>query len=92
MNNRTLFNRGIKVWKLIILWFSIKHYYMTYYLGFPSCPEYACMINDVEMREKNIVYRFCYSIFMSLCYGAVESFTFYMMPFLKVYLLIYLYS
>ena len=65
---------------------------MTYYLGFPSCPEYACMINDVEMREKNIVYRFCYSIFMSLCYGAVESFTFYMMPFLKVYLLIYLYS
>ena len=55
MNNRTLFNRGIKVWKLIILWFSIKHYYMTYYLGFPSCPEYACMINDIEMREKNIV-------------------------------------
>ena len=92
MNNQTLFNRGIKVWKLIVIWFSIKHYIMTYYMGFPSCKEYQCMINDIEMRDRNILIRIGYSLITSCIFGLLESITFYMMPFLKVYFLIHLYS
>ena len=82
------FKKATKVWSFLIIWFSIKYYIMTFYYGFPSCKEYDCLINDLALRDRGILYRIPYSIIMSLMHGIMESAVWFMIPYLKVYYII----
>jgi hypothetical protein len=86
------YNKGLKVWRFFIIWFSIKYYIMTFYYGFPSCDTYECLINDVKLKDKTILYKLGYGILMSLGYGIMESALYFMLPYTKIYFLMHLYS
>uniref|UniRef100_A0A6C0CQE2 Uncharacterized protein n=1 Tax=viral metagenome TaxID=1070528 RepID=A0A6C0CQE2_9ZZZZ len=84
--------KAVKVWQYFIIWFSIKYYIMVFYYGFPSCKEYDCLINDVALRDKTLLYRIVYGILMSLVHGVIESAVWFMMPYMKVYFIMSLYA
>lgn len=86
------FKKAVKVWLYFIIWFSFKHYIMTFYYGFPSCKEYDCLINDIALRDKSIFYKIPYTICMSLAHGTLESALWFMIPYIKIYFLMHLYS
>uniref|UniRef100_A0A6C0JDS5 Uncharacterized protein n=1 Tax=viral metagenome TaxID=1070528 RepID=A0A6C0JDS5_9ZZZZ len=83
---------ALKICKALIIWFSIKYYIITFVYGYPFCKEYNCLMHEIKLKDKDILYKFMYSMCMSLMHGVIETSTWFIVPYCKIGLLIYLFS